>query len=236
MKKRYVISALALVVALCFALPAVGASPANLATKALGLAKKADKRAKKANRTAKSAQTSANSAQSAADGARSAAGGAQATANSARSQASAAQSTASAAASAANEARTSARQVHRDGGEDIPGSTTETVATMTGVGPGAYVIMAKTDVFDASNTVNGIVQCRVNAGADSDFANTRIGPGAGDFEDTLQANTVHTFVTAGTVTLQCTNNMPGTGTITAQQTKIIAIKVGNIAGNSAVTG
>ena len=100
--------------------------------------------------------------------------------------------------------------------------------------PGAHVIMAKTDVFQAASGPAGVVQCRVDAGTDSDFANGFIGTGA-DFEDTLQANTVHTFTTAGTITLSCTNNMP-VGTVTAQQTKIIAIKVGDITSNTAVTG
>jgi hypothetical protein len=223
MKKRYVVLALALTAALCTALPAVGASPAQLAKKAFGLAKKANKRAK-------SAGTRARSAQSAADAAGAAANGAQATADSARSAAGAAQS-------AAGAARTSARQVYRDGPQALaPSAGPVTVASMYGVAPGAYVIMAKTDVF-AGGTGDGIVQCRVDADGDSDFANSRLGDGPNAvFEDTLEANTVHTFTATGAIFLRCTNNMPFTGTATAQQTKIIAIKVGGIASNTAVSG
>jgi hypothetical protein len=223
MKKRYVVLALALTAALCTALPAVGASPAQLAKKAFGLAKKANKRAK-------SAGTRARSAQSAADAAGAAANGAQATADSASSAASAAQS-------AAGAARTSARQVYRDGPQALaPGAGPVTVASMYGVAPGAYVIMAKTDVF-AGGTGDGIVQCRVDADGDSDFANSRLGDGPNAvFEDTLEANTVHTFTATGAIFLRCTNNMPFTGTATAQQTKIIAIKVGGITSNTAVSG
>jgi hypothetical protein len=107
---------------------------------------------------------------------------------------------------------------------------------MYGVAPGAYVIMAKTDVF-AGGTGSGIVQCQVDAGGDSDFANSRLGDGPNAvFEDTLEANTVHTFTATGAIFLRCTNNMPITGTATAQQTKIIAIKVGDITSNTAVSG
>jgi hypothetical protein len=223
MKKRYVVLALALTAALCTALPAVGASPAQLAKKAFGLAKKANKRAK-------SAGTRARSAQSAADAAGAAANGAQATADAARSAAGAAQS-------AAGAARTSARQVYRDGPQALaPSAGPVTVASMYGVAPGAYVIMAKTDVF-AGGTGDGIVQCRVDADGDSDFANSRLGDGPNAvFEDTLEANTVHTFTATGAIFLRCTNNMPSTGTATAQQTKIIAIKVGGITSNTAVSG
>jgi trimeric autotransporter adhesin len=150
MKKRYVVLALALTVALCTALPAVGASPAQLAKKAFGLAKKANKRAKSADNRARSAQSAAGAAGAAANGA-------QATAESARSTASSAQS-------AAGAARTSARQVYRDGGQGLaPSAGPVTVASMYGVAPGAYVIMAKTDVF-AGGTGAGIVQCQVSAG------------------------------------------------------------------------
>ena len=230
MKKRYVVLALALTAALCTALPAVGASPAQLAKKAFGLAKKANKRAK-------SAGTRARSAQSAADAAGAAASGAQATADSASSAAGAAQSAAGAAQSAAGAARTSARQVYRDGPQALaPSAGPVTVASMYGVAPGAYVIMAKTDVF-AGGTGDGIVQCRVDADGDSDFANSRLGDGPNAVsEDTLEANTVHTFTATGAIFLRCTNNMPFTGTATAQQTKIIAIKVGGITSNTAVSG
>ncbi|HVD55429.1 MAG TPA: hypothetical protein VNC17_01200 [Thermoleophilaceae bacterium] len=226
MQKRYVVLALALTVALCAALPAVGASPAQLATKAFGLAKKANKRAKSADKRARSAQSAAGAA----------ANGAQATADSARSAASSAQAAAGAAQSAAGAARTSARQGYRDGGQALaPAAGPITVATMSGVAPGAYTIMAKTDVF-AGGAGSGIVQCRVSAGGDSDFANTLLGSGTGDFEDTLQANTVHTFTATGAILFQCTNQGPIGTSPTAQETKIIANKVGEITSNTAVSG
>jgi len=233
MQKRYVVLALALTVALCAALPAVGASPAQLATKAFGLAKKANKRAKSADKRARSAQSAAgaaaNGAQATADSARSAASSAQAAAG-------AAQSAAGAAQSAAGAARTSARQGYRDGGQALaPAAGPITVATMSGVAPGAYTIMAKTDVF-AGGAGSGIVQCRVSAGGDSDFANTLLGSGTGDFEDTLQANTVHTFTATGAILFQCTNQGPIGTSPTAQETKIIANKVGEITSNTAVSG
>jgi hypothetical protein len=110
---------------------------------------------------------------------------------------------------------------------------------MSNVAPGAYVILAKTDVF-ANGTGSGIVQCRVNAGVDSDFANSLIGAGATPpesvFEASLEAKVVHQFAGSGTIDMDCTNNGPVGLTVTAQQTKIIAIKVGDITSNEPVSG
>jgi hypothetical protein len=59
MKRSHAVVAIAVVVALCTALPAVGAAPnpVKLAKKALKIGKKADKRARKASRTAGQALT-----------------------------------------------------------------------------------------------------------------------------------------------------------------------------------
>src|SRR5215204_2889425 len=57
-KRRYIISALALVIALAVAMPAAGAtSPTKLIKQALGLSKKADKRSKQALALAKKGGT-----------------------------------------------------------------------------------------------------------------------------------------------------------------------------------
>jgi trimeric autotransporter adhesin len=238
MSKRYVVLGLALAIALCFALPAVGASPGSLAD-ALGLAKKAQKQAKKATKRATSASTQAQAAQSTANAAQSGASQAASAAGSAQASAGAAQSSANGAAAAATAARTSARQVYRNTGPDLVPAETEVVATMHNVAPGAYVIMAKTDVFATGNG-SGIVQCRVNAGSDSDAANSLLGDGPAApeksvFEATLEANVVHEFAGGGTIDMDCTNNGAGI-TVSAIQSKIIAIKVGDITGNEAVTG
>jgi hypothetical protein len=55
MNRRYVVMALAVVAALSLSLPAFGASPNQLAKKALHMAKKADKRSKRADSRAKRA-------------------------------------------------------------------------------------------------------------------------------------------------------------------------------------
>ena len=55
-------------------------------------------------------------------------------------------------------------------------------------------------------------------------------------EDTLQANTVHPFTATGAILFQCTNQGPIGTSPTAQETKIIAIKVGEITSNTAVSG
>jgi hypothetical protein len=55
------------------------------------------------------------------------------------------------------------------------------------------------------------------------------------FEATLEANVVNEFAGGGTIDMDCTNNGAGL-TVSAIQSKIIAIKVGDITGNEAVTG
>jgi hypothetical protein len=87
---------------------------------------------------------------------------------------------------------------------------------------------------------SGIVQCRVTAGGDSDAANSLLGNGVGAtpesvFEAGLQANVVHQFTSPGQIVLSCTNNAAGI-TVSAIQSKIIAIKIGDITNNDAVTG
>ena len=53
-KRRYIVSALALVIAISVAMPAAGAtSPTKMIKQALGLSKKADKRSKQALKLAK---------------------------------------------------------------------------------------------------------------------------------------------------------------------------------------
>lgn len=56
------------------------------------------------------------------------------------------------------------------------------------------------------------------------------------FEATLEANVVHQFTGSRTIDMDCTNNGPAGLTVSAQQTKIIAIKVGDVTSNEAVTG
>lgn len=256
MSKRYVVCGLALVVALCFALPAVGAAPSSLAD-ALGLAKKANKRAAQASERATRAAQRAAAAAARADAAGSAASRAQGTADAATASAAAAQtaaaqadakaasaqSRADEAAAAAGAARSTARQVYNDGPTTVANGISTTLATMSAVAPGAYVITAKTDVRSNGNTAStGVLRCTATAGAGSDSAAVQLGAGnppnelTAVAEATLQANFVHTFTSSGSVTFTCTNELTNGVSATARHTKIIAIRVGEISDNTAVTG
>jgi len=103
MRNRYLVLGLASIIAIAFAVPALGgpsnpiassaASAKKLANKALKKAKAANAAATTAQSTADSAQAAANAAQSTANGAQSAAEAAQATADSAQSTANTAIST-----------------------------------------------------------------------------------------------------------------------------------------------
>jgi hypothetical protein len=116
---------------------------------------------------------------------------------------------------------TSAFEATRDSGpKNVPGSSPPayaTVATLSGVEPGAYVIFAKTDLGDASG---GHSFCKLTAEGDSDVSAHGVRP---DFvAEAHHLQLVHAFTSPGTVTLACSARY----TWEANDTKIIAIRVG----------
>src|SRR5918992_823934 len=131
----------------------------------------------------------------------------------------------------------SAREVYRDGDQTLPDNVEVTVATMSNVPAGAYVVYAKTTVVQTAVSggaaVNAYTRCTLNAGGPStDYAETELG--RGDAWEvgraTLQAHVLTTFSSTGTIVLRCRrlNNSGTPRTAVARQTKIIAVEVGGI--------
>ena len=96
---------------------------------------------------------------------------------------------------------------------------------MTTVEPGAYAIFGKsmldvTPITDAS----GYGGCRIVAGADTDVSGVNLGGQAQQVSRASVAMMVnHTFGSAGVITLEC---QKGLSTVTANNSRITAIKVG----------
>jgi hypothetical protein len=116
---------------------------------------------------------------------------------------------------------TAAFEATRNSGpKNVPGSAQPaytTIATLSGVEPGAYVIFAKTDLGDASG---GHSFCKLSAQGESDVSAHGVRP---DFvAEAHHLQLVHDFTSPGTVTLACYARY----TWQADDTKIIAIRVG----------
>jgi len=116
-----------------------------------------------------------------------------------------------------------------------------TIATMTNVAPGAYVVFAKTTMVQTSLAGDGgpgsFARCTLNGDpttntATDDYAETEIGRG-GDAQGDVGRATLETQVTTtlgatGSFTLRCrrTDNNGGGELVVARETKIIAVKLG----------
>jgi hypothetical protein len=109
--RRALVVVVGLVFALSWVLPAMGASPAKLAKKALATATKALSTANKAQTSASKAQTSANGAQASADKAQTSADKAQTSADKAQSSADKAQTSANKAQGTADQALSTANGI-----------------------------------------------------------------------------------------------------------------------------
>ena len=113
-------------------------------------------------------------------------------------------------------------------------TTGATVATLSGLQPGAYIISAHTTLAYASGVFTPtLITCQLTAGADGDAAQA-------EFTSTPQRATVplqltHTFATTGSVTLRCAITNTSAATYTAAVTKIVAERVG-IETHTAVSG
>lgn len=126
-----------------------------------------------------------------------------------------------------------AREVHRDADVNLPDGATVTLATMTNVAAGSYVVTAKTTLLQLSGG-DGAMQamsCTLDAGGGStDTAETD--PHAN--RATLNMQLVVTFAAPGPIVLRCMRDT-GKGNYVAHGTKIIVVQVEN-ATSEAVTG
>ncbi len=99
-----------------------------------------------------------------------------------------------------------------------------------------YAIVAKTylDSTPIGDTV-GYTDCTLTAGADADRSSVNLGGQAQQASRaTLSLQVSHVFTATGSIVLACDKNAVAT-TVTANWTKITAIKVGSVT-NTAVTG
>jgi hypothetical protein len=119
----------------------------------------------------------------------------------------------------------SAGQVRRDAGPTGVGASGSftPVATMAGLQPGSYVLLAKTNQSSNARTEG---RCRLQAGDDYDDSNRGLRP-----EGTSEAHSlhlVHAFPGPGNVVLACRSPQ---GAWSASDSKIIAIKVAGASSN-----
>ncbi|HZO58834.1 MAG TPA: hypothetical protein VFB51_03990 [Solirubrobacterales bacterium] len=125
--------------------------------------------------------------------------------------------------------QSSAAQVVRDAGpSNVPKSTAYTaVATLGGLEPGAYVLLAKVNQ-SADTFTEG--RCRIQAEGDVDDSNRGLRPQGTPEGHNLQL--VHSFAGTGTAVLAC---RAADGLWTASDAKLLAIRIG-AARSSVVSG
>jgi hypothetical protein len=119
----------------------------------------------------------------------------------------------------------SAREVYRDGSQALA-TTDTTVATMTNVVPGSYVISAKTNVNMNGAGSAWAVTCTLDAGGgNSDTAedgfNSNVAYVDLDHEVSLDMQVTRVFASTGSIVLKCRS----TDAASASVSKIHAIKV-----------
>ena len=104
----------------------------------------------------------------------------------------------------------------------LSGSTA--YATKLSVPAGSYVMVAKASAFNTlgSTSPSHNVFCELRAGGDFDRSFTRIAPSE---EQTVSNSVVHTFPTAGTVSLQCNDTAGGNSTTLLEFIKVTAVRV-----------
>jgi hypothetical protein len=119
----------------------------------------------------------------------------------------------------------SAGQARRDAGPTGVGASTDytPVATLGGLQPGAYVLLAK---VNQSSNVKTEGRCRLSAGDQYDDSNRGLREGGTPEAHALQL--VHAFTGPGNVVLSC---RAAHGVWSAADTKIIAIKVAGASTN-----
>jgi hypothetical protein len=118
-----------------------------------------------------------------------------------------------------------AGQARRDAGPTgVAGSTNyTTVATLGGLQPGAYVLLAKSNQSSNTRTEG---RCRLAAGDDYDDSNRGLREQGTPEAHSLQL--VHAFAGTGTVVLSCRSPA---GVWSASDSKIIAIRVSSATSN-----
>ena len=142
----------------------------------------------------------------------------------------------------------SATEVYRDGDVALTDNTNVTVATLSNLAAGSYVIFAKTTIVQTTSSggagPNAFTRCTLNGEPSTntptdDFAETELGRGdaAESGRATLATHVTISLSTPTSIALRCrrVNNSGSARTAVARETKLIAIKVGSIT-RTAVSG
>lgn len=126
------------------------------------------------------------------------------------------------------------------------GTSLTSIATLTGITPGKYMIVAKTvlsetDIYGDPATCSLLAPPTGGPGGDSDTVSITMGnggsaPNPGDSRDeALSLEVLHNFISTGTARVQCSHTYSAVVGMTASNTKIVAIPLSTFT-NTAVTG
>lgn len=109
--------------------------------------------------------------------------------------------------------------------KDAEVETTEgnpvTVATLSGLPPGSYWVVATSQLF---SRIRIEITCTLAAGADTDTKRVFLAGGNSGIDSAVTLQVVHTFAGAGSATLQCVSPDESS----AMRTKITAIRVSSV--------
>lgn len=120
-----------------------------------------------------------------------------------------------------------AYSVFRSSGPDLSTTTDATVATLSGLPAGAYLIDASAHAFGSSSVSDGGTDaaCTVHAGGQSSYSDAYVGSVEGaSYNAVLPMMLTHTFATSGTVTLRCTKDLDAPATVS--NIRIVATHLG----------
>ncbi len=102
----------------------------------------------------------------------------------------------------------------------VPNDDADHPIASLNVGPGAYALIAKANVWDAAHEGYAFVKCRLYAGSDSDLTESEMGLDV----EAVSFALFHSFATAGSVNLLCQASHLA-HSVYVENTDIIAIRV-----------
>jgi hypothetical protein len=117
-----------------------------------------------------------------------------------------------------------------DNGVSLPGTLTGTgnpIATLPIGKAGSYLVIASL-AADNIDSAAGTVQCKLQAGGNSDTVDIIVPGSAFAHEESLTLQTQHTFSAPGQATLSCTDSNDPNVHVSAFSIRIQAIQVGSV--------
>jgi hypothetical protein len=114
----------------------------------------------------------------------------------------------------------------RDSGPSDLTTSSQTVATLSALPAGAYLIQASTEVTGSASSTATDVLCRLAAGTDTTSGDAYVGTvSGGTYVTTIPLTVTHTFSATGTATLSCNKDLASSAALT--HTRITAVRVGS---------